>query len=377
MAFDMENERLQAGIAKTRDFYAMKKNAPIIQREFGYYVLDRWITEGRIKKDEDLGKLFGFDVNGMFNLGGLGWCEAAFCPEFEVEVLEDRGEYELVRDFAGRHVLYFKGRRSGFMPEYVSHPVTGWDDWERNVKWRLAIGAEGRFDALQENLQRSRDMAAQGAMIGQSVVGGYMYLRSLVGPEGILYMVYDAPDLVHDIMRAWFELADAVIEHHQAQVTIDELFLAEDICYNHGALISPDMMREFLFPYYQQLITNIKRRQLDQARHLYIQIDTDGDCRPVIPLYQEIGMDHMSPFEVAAGCDVVALRKKYPQLLMRGGFDKRIIAAGKDAIDREVDRILPFMKEQGGYIPTSDHGVPEEVNFDDYVHFRARIREFG
>ena len=87
-------------------------------------------------------------------------------------------------------------------------------------------------------------------------------------------------------------------------------------------------------------------------------------------------MDYMSPFEVASGCDVVALRKQYPELRMRGGFDKRILAQGKDAIDREVERIMPFMKEHGGYIPTCDHGVPEEVAFDDYIHFRKRLKEF-
>jgi uroporphyrinogen decarboxylase len=158
---------------------------------------------------------------------------------------------------------------------------------------------------------------------------------------------------------------------------IDEVFLAEDICYNHGPLISPDMMREFLFPYYQQLIVNIKRRSLEPGRHLFFQIDTDGDCRPVIPLYAELGADYFSPFEAASGCDVVELRKQYPNLLMRGGIDKRILAKGKDAIDREMERVIPFMREQGGYIPTCDHGVPEEVGFEDYVHFRQRVKELG
>ena len=372
----MDNIKFLDAIKKTRDFYGMKRGAPIIQKEFGYFVMDRWISEGHIKSDEELYSIIGFDDSGMLYCGELGWCEAAFCPAFDVEVLEDRGDYELVRDFAGRHVLCFKGRRSGFMPEYVDHPVKDWDTWEHDVKWRLAIDAEGRFDSLEGNMADLTEKAGMGAMIGQNLVGGYMYLRSLVGPEGILYMVYDEPGLVHDMMKTWFELADAVIARHQAYLTLDELFLAEDICYNHGPLISPDMMREFLFPYYRQLIDNIKKRQLDKSRYLYLQIDTDGDCRPVIPVYQELGMDYMSPFEVASGCDVVALRKQYPQLLMRGGFDKRIIAAGKDAIDREVDRIMPFMKEQGGYIPMSDHGVPEEVAFDDYLHFRKRLHEF-
>ena len=363
-------------IQKTKDFYAMKKNAPIIQQDFGYYSADRWIKEGHIKNHDDIYKLCDFDPPGQFYWGGLGWCEAAFCPVFEEKILEDRGEHELVQDYAGRHVLYFKGRRHGFMPEYVNHPVIDWDTWQKDVKWRLAPNADGRFDYLPKMAEHMKEKTEQGAMICQNVIGGYMYLRSLVGPEGILYMVYDEPKLVHDMMEAWFDLADAVIARHQEHCTLDELFLAEDICFNHGPLISPDMMREFLFPYYQQLIGNIKARQLDKSRHLFLQIDSDGDCRPVIPVYQELGMDYMSPFEVASGCDVVALRKQYPELRMRGGFDKRILAQGKQAIDREVDRIMPFMKEHGGYIPTCDHGVPEEVAFDDYMHFRKRLKEF-
>ena len=31
---------------KIRDFYALRPDAPIYQKEFGYYVLDRWIDEG-------------------------------------------------------------------------------------------------------------------------------------------------------------------------------------------------------------------------------------------------------------------------------------------------------------------------------------------
>lgn len=53
--------------------------------------------------------LFGWDPGGGHSLGQLGWCEAEFRPVFETAVLEDRGDTELVRDFAGRHVLYFKG----------------------------------------------------------------------------------------------------------------------------------------------------------------------------------------------------------------------------------------------------------------------------
>ena len=368
--------RRESDIQKTRDFYNRKKGAKILQHEFGYFVLDRWIEEGYIKDEADLYAQCDFDGKGLHHFYNLGWCEAEFIPIYETKILEDRGEYELVQDHAGRHLLCFKGRRKGFMPEYVHHPVTDWDSWERDVKWRLDPTTPDRVSP-PGYVSDLRGIAADGGMIGQSCIGGYMYLRSLVGPEGALYLFYDDPALIHDMMKTWFEVADAVTARHQALIapyTIDELFLAEDICYNCGPLISPDMIREFLFPYYQQLITNMKARQ--QGRGFHLQIDSDGDCRPVIPVYQELGADYFSPFEVASGCDVVALRKQYPELLMRGGIDKRILAAGKEAIDREIDRIMPFMTAQGGYIPMCDHGVPDEVDFEDYMHFRKRLKEF-
>ena len=365
------------GVEKLRNFYNRKPNAPIYQCEFGFYSMDRWRQEGHISDATNLDELFGFDPPGSHTLYELGWCEAAFSPSFTTEVLEDRGEYELVRDTAGRHVLYFKGRRDGFMPEYVDHPVKDMKTWQDNCKWRLDPKSPERYRGFELRMKDAQAKAQEGHIMIQGLVGGYMYLRSLIGPVDLLYKFYDEPELIRDCMETWLDLADNVIASHQGHVTLDEIFLAEDICYNHGPLISPDMIREFLLPYYQQLLTNIKSRQLDRNHNMHIQIDTDGFSEPVIDLYREIGMDYMSPFEVASGCDVIRTAEKYPDLLLRGGFDKRILAAGKDAIDREVDRIMPVMKKRGGYIPSCDHGVPAEVNFEDYVHYRKRMLEYA
>lgn len=362
---------------KLRDFYSMKPNAKIVQQEFGFYSLDKWISDGYISKDTDLAKLFGYDDNAVYELRGLGWCEAEFCPFFEEKVLEDRGDYELVRDYAGRDVLFFKGRRNGFMPEYINSPVKDEESWERDVKWRLNPSSSARFAGLDKIIHDAKSAEAEGAWIRQNIIGGYMYLRSLFGPEKLLYAFYDTPELIHDCMRTWFELADKVISAYQSALTLDEVFFAEDICYNHGCLISSDMMNEFLFPYYQQLVSNIKSRQIDTSRRLVVQVDTDGNCLPVIDIYREkIGMNYMSPFEVAAGCDVTKVRGSYPDLLIRGGIDKRILASGREAIAREIDRIMPFMTKYGGYIPCCDHGVPEEVPFEDYMYYRELMKSF-
>jgi len=379
----VDYKNMSVSAKKIRDFYAITPDAPIYQKEFGFYVLDRWIEEGFLKPrdqvadyDAYLREIFLYDEPAINEIYGLGWCEAGFFPKFDEKVLEDRGDYELVQDFAGRSVLCFKGRRNGFMPEYVDHPVKDWDTWERNVKWRMNPNTPGRMNTTKEEIEKAIIGAEKGNSVVQCCVGGYMYLRSLIGPEELLYMFYDEPELIHDCMKTWFELADAVIAEHQRVVAFDELFFGEDICYNNGALISPEMMKEFLLPYYQQLYNNMKKRNIDHARPLHLQIDTDGYCGDVIAIYKEIGCDYMSPFEVASFCDVVKIGRQHPDLRMSGGIDKRMITQGGDAIKRHLDYIMPAMRKRGGFIPTCDHGVPEEVSFENYMLYRRLMNEY-
>ena len=371
-------EKMTKAAGTMRDMMAVTPGAPIYQKEFGYYCLDRWEREGHPHTGEELKKAAQLDDSGVFSLGGLGWCEAGFEPKFPELVLEDRGDYELVQDFAGRALLCFKGRRNGFMPEYVDHPVKDMESWKNNCKWRMNPLDPVRMEGFDARMQKAVAEAGVGKVICSNVVGGYMYLRSLIGPEQLLYKFYDEPNLIHDCMEQWFLLADYITAKYQEHVTIDMFFIGEDICYNHGSLISPDMIREFLFPYYKQMIENIKKRQIDKSRHLYFQVDTDGYCMDVLPLYMnELGMDFMSPFEAASLNDVVEAGKMYPNLAISGGIDKRVLAKGKKEIDEMLDYILPAMSKRGGFIPTCDHGVPEEVSFENWLYYRKRCLEYA
>jgi hypothetical protein len=46
-----------------------------------------------------------------------------------------------------------------------------------------------------------------------------------------LYAFYDAFALIHDCMGAWLKLGDFVTARHKQSVILDEVFMAEDICY--------------------------------------------------------------------------------------------------------------------------------------------------
>jgi uroporphyrinogen decarboxylase len=78
--------------------------------------------------------------------------------------------------------------------------------------------------------------------------------------------------------------------------------------------------------------------------------------------------------EVAAGVDVNAWREKFPSLAFMGGIDKRELALGPEAIDRELDRIWPCV-EKGRYIPDLDHLIPDDVSWENYLYYVEQLKQ--
>ena len=58
-----------------------------------------------------------------------------------------------------------------------------------------------------------------------------------------------------------------------------------------------------------------------------------------------------------------------------GGVDKLVLPLGKEAIDRELEQKIPFMLEQGGYLPTLDHRVVVETPLAHFAYCVRRVRE--
>ena len=357
----------------------------MVRRPFGYFpqTMARWRREGMPPEVHSDGRegpkfneYFSFDPEvWMGQAIDLGWCEAPLVPAYEEKLLRVEDGHDIVQDFVGRVKAYPIGVREQVMPTYLKHAVATREDWENDVRPRLDPGTPERSKGYAERAAACRGRLERGeAVHSAGAVGGYMYLRSLVGPVELLYMFYDDPDLVHSMMRTWRDLMVPWLKRVQADVgPYFRLYLAEDICYKTGPLISPDMIRAFLLPYYRELFDELRSGQRET---LHFEVDTDGDCMGVVDVYREAGVTAMSPFEVAAGCDIVEAGRRWPDLAIRGGIDKRVLAAGPDAIDRVLRRILPPMVERGRYIPCCDHAVPDDVSLASYLHYRRRAVEW-
>ena len=107
------------------------------------------------------------------------------------------------------------------------------------------------------------------------------------------------------------------------------------------------------------------------VRHIWL--DSDGDIHSLIPIWLESGINGLWPFEVQAGMDVVEIRRTYRhELGIAGGIDKRCVAAGGDAMRREVDRVMPLV-EDGGYFPELDHSAPPDISWAHMCEYTSYL----
>ena len=49
----------------------------------------------------------------------------------------------------------------------------------------------------------------------------------------------------------------------------------------------------------------------------------------------------------------------------------------KEAILAEIERLIPILKENGGYIFSSDHSIPNSVSAANFKEIVAAVKRFG
>jgi len=326
--------------------------------------LDRWKTEG-LAQDADaetVRKIVGFE-------GGLGAflpINSFVWPAFEPQIVRQEGEKIFTRNSWGAIELNFAG--SQFLPITVEGPVSDRKSWE-NFKDRLQPNLPERLPEDWISLCEKARQSGEPVYAGELPNGFFSGVRELMGFERQVALFYDDPDLMEDILDTLCDLWMAVYTRVQQDIHLDYFYIWEDMCYKGGPLISPAMFRRFLLPRYQRLTEVLRASGCPN-----ILVDSDGDMRKLVPLWIEGGVNITFPWETQFGLDITAVRRQYKDLGMIGGLNKYALAGGREAVDKEL-RKLPFMLEAGRYIPGLDHGVPDDVSWDDYRYFYNRLHE--
>ena len=291
-------------------------------------------------------------------------------PGFPTEVLEDRGDHEVVQQGDGVRVL--RKKYMGSIPHPESHLLTDRASWEEHYKPRLDPDDPGRVPAnLDALVARTTDPERTYPM---TLGGGSLYgwIRNWMGMENVTYLVYDDPKLFAEMVE---RIADVVVTVHrklfEAGCRFEAVSMWEDMCYNAGPLLSPEFFIKYMVPHYKRIT--------DQARQYGVEVvwvDCDGKIDDLIPHWLAGGVNCMFPIEVGVwGADPYVYRQQYGRdLLLMGAVSKRVLASSQSAIHVEVLRLAPLV-EEGGFIPMPDHRVPPDVPFENYLYYCRLIRE--
>ncbi len=355
---------------------------PVPEWEFAYWfdTLQRWYSEGLTSVDppvqiqghqwvgaeasggytNDVNKYFGFDEGVR-----ITWPLIMF-PSFKKEVYSEDEEKIIYRREDGKKV---ETRKDGTtMPNFLEYPVKDRKDFNE-IKRRFNPDSPERFEGSFVYLSKekaSRKYPVQ--MGGGNFCGFYSVIRELIGAEESLYLFYDDPGFVIEILEFFTDYYISLYSKFLESIEVDYILIWEDMAFKNGPLISPDIFKEFLMPYYKKLTEEMRRRGV---KHFIV--DTDGNFEALIPLFIESGVTGFYPFEVQAGMDIEKIRKQYPKLVIMGGIDKMALAKTKREIDIELAKV-GRMLGKGGYLPYVDHMVPPEVSFENYKYFRYRLK---
>ena len=332
--------------------------------------IERWRQEG-LAPDADLCAEFETDCEHGFPLTMQGPYGVHLEPPFERTVLSQADGYRIVREVDGSVVKLLDSDPLGSMPEWLEYPMKSRQDWEEIVKPRLDPKAPGRHPQGEELARIVAAAQERTHPLGLWCGSFYGWPRSLMGVERLSYTIYDDPGLVHEMCEHIADFVVELVEPLLQVVPLDYAFIWEDMAGKSGPLCSPRTYREFMLSPLKRVTEMLRRHGVD-----IIIVDSDGNNDVLVPLWLEAGVTGLRPFEIAAGCDPVALRREYGRdLIIQGGMDKRALAKGPDAIEREVLSRVPWLCLQGGFFPQVDHLVPPDVSLVNYRHYARLMRQ--
>lgn len=327
-----------------------------------------WPTQG-FPLDSDVKDYFNMDQTQQ-----LVDVNLLFYPMFESRVLEENEKYLKYRDIDGVTRLFLK--ETATMPSGWEWPIKDEKSWEKIKKERINLNdVKERLPKNWDELIKEYKSRDYPLALGGYPHGFFGTLAHLLGYDRLFYAYFDRPKLIHDMLKTFTELWIAVYSEVLADVEIDAVHIWEDISFGKGPIVSPNVIKEFMLPYYKRFTSFLKAKGVN-----IILVDTDGDCMNIIPLFIEGGVTGIYPFEVSCGMDIVKVRKKFPKLQMLGGIPKSDISLDEKRIDEILEPVEKVLKT-GGYIPFGDHFIPPGIQWNHFKYYRnglnSIIDKFG
>ncbi|MBN1541350.1 hypothetical protein JW992_04320, partial [candidate division KSB1 bacterium] len=293
----------------------------------------------------------------FFNLDRVEKIPIDNSPRLPVKVVEETDDYRIYTSEWGATLKQWK--HSASTPEFIDFTITDPDVW-RQLKPRIAP-TEDRID-WAELKRRHKACQEQGAWVQAALWFGFDVTHSwIVGTERLLFALVENPEWVQEMFTHLLDVQLQLLDRiWNAGFYFDSIWWPDDMGYKGHQFFSVEMYRNLLKPVHQKAVDWAHRKGI--RAHLH----SCGDIRPLLPELLEIGIDALNPLEIKAGMEPLQIKAEYGDRLVLHGGINAVLWNDAQAIRAEMERLIPTLKEGGGYIFSSDHSVPSSVSLDDF-----------
>ena len=346
---------------------------------FGYWheLLIEWAEQGKIPMelarsygdsnaaDRELDRLIGWDFNWQHIVGA----HMGLKPGFEYKVLEVLPDgTQRVQNSAGLIEKVKPGVTS--IPSEDDYLCKDRDTFETLYRPKMQFDPDRVPVDYFKTFNETRDYDSPIGLSLGSVLGE---IRSMVSVMGMSYLIYDEDeDLFADLVDAYAEMQYQCVKTIlETGAKFDFAHFWEDICFNSGPLLSPEIFRELCAKHYKKRTDLCHQYGID-----IISLDCDGVTEQLLPVWFENGVNTMFPIEVGTwGDQFEPARKKFgPGMLGVGAMDKTVLREDKAAVDRELEK-MRRLASLGGFIPCPDHRLMPGTKFELVQYYAEEIKK--
>lgn len=320
----------------------------------------RWHKEG-MPQNVEWEDHFGFDRLIRFGFDNS--------PRFERKILEKTERYTILTDCWGATQKVFNELDS--TPEMLDFHYNSSEKWaEAKAAMLKEYDDRINWEYLKQNYPKWR---AEGRFIQFELWFGFDVAHShMIGTENFLIGMYEEPEWVTDVFDTYLQttlkLAQKVID---AGYEFDGMMWYDDMGYKGTSFFSPEDYRKLLKPYHKKAV------DWAHERGMVTELHSCGFIEPLLPDIAETGIDMLNPLEIKAGMDPFKLKAKYGDNIgFHGGINAQIWD-DIELVKAEMERIIPAMKEGGGYIFASDHSIPSSVSYENMKQIAELAHKLG
>ena len=316
----------------------------------------KWVSDGHLKKDEDLANHFGFDIT-------TSWCFNMIADiDFEPVTVEETEETILQRD--GNGALLRRHKLHDATPEHVDFMVKDRTSWKEKIKSLLTPSKE-RID-IKAYKEAKEDAARKNRFFCWSGTNVFELMHPVCGHEYMLMGMALDPDWVKDMVNTYSDLIISLMEILFSEAGApDGIWFYEDMGFKQRPFMSPAMYKDIVQPGHK------KTFDFAHANSLPVIVHSCGYVEPLIPGLIEAGMDCLQVIEIKAGMDLLKLKREYgDKIALCGGMDARnLVANNCEVIQQELNEKIPAVMNGSGYILHSDHSIPDQCEYETYHFF--------